>query len=294
MATRTEVPQETLDPSVWMLVSARPWAYTENIMILEARTLLFPVRHACEQSPPSRLLFLVDNVGLVLAAKKGRFKSFVLLVELRWMFACAIHWLTFRWIPSEVNFAYERSRFVDPHYDPSKCLLCHVDARVTKCVIQEKPVKGEEESPWSSVDVLSRRLLVQGLFREPPRLERGKPETVTSASESSCLLSRKLFKVTRRALRHEKSSKCCRHWKHLCQWPRSATKPFVNIPKSGLERAFAFARTVTPSKPLEVLVDGLLKNVSFRDMNVEADDTSSDSDVERDSQHHRTQSKRRA
>ena len=147
------------------------------------------------------------------------------------MFACAIrtgHWLTFRWIPSEVNFAYERSRFVDPHYDPSKCLLCHVDAQVTKCVIQEKPVKGEEESPWSSVDVLSRRLLVQGLFREPPRLERGKPETVTSASESSCLLSRKLFKVPRRAFRHEK--KCCRHWKHLCKWPRSATKPFVNIP----------------------------------------------------------------
>ena len=65
-------------------------------------------------------------------------------------------------------------------------------------------------------------------FREPPRLERGKPETVTSASESSCLLSRKLFKVPRRAFRHEK--KCCRHWKHLCQWPRSATKPFVNIP----------------------------------------------------------------
>ena len=67
--TRTEVHQETLDPSVWRLVSARPWAYTGNIMILEARTLLFAVRHACEHSPPSRLLFLVDNVGLVLAAK---------------------------------------------------------------------------------------------------------------------------------------------------------------------------------------------------------------------------------
>ena len=42
-------------------------------------------------------------------------------------------------------------------------------------------------------------------------------QTVTSASESSCLLSRKLFKIPRRVLRHEKSSKCCRHWKHLYQ-----------------------------------------------------------------------------
>ena len=117
--------------------------------------------------------------------------------------------------------------------------------------------------------------------------------TVTPASESSCLMSRKLFKVPRRAFRHEKSSKCSRYWKHLCQWPTSATKPFVNIPKSGLERAFAFAQTVTPSKPLGVL-DELLKNASVRDINVGADDTSSDSDVERDSKHHRTQSGRQA
>ena len=92
MATRPEVPKETLDPSIWRLGSARPWAYTENIMILEARTLLFAVRHAWEHSPRSRLLFLVDNgwccVGCSPAFRTG----------------C---WLTFRWIPSEVNFADE-------------------------------------------------------------------------------------------------------------------------------------------------------------------------------------------
>ena len=59
------------------------------------------------------------------------------------MFACAFrtgHWPTFRWILSEVNFADEISRFVDPHYDPSKCLLSHVDAG-SKCLFQEKVKK---------------------------------------------------------------------------------------------------------------------------------------------------------
>ena len=82
-------------------------------------------------SSPSRLLFLVDSVGLGLVARQGRSKSFVLLVILRWMFACAFrtgHWMTFRWIPSEVKFADEGTRFVDPHCDPSNCLLSHVDA----------------------------------------------------------------------------------------------------------------------------------------------------------------------
>ena len=72
MATRPEVPKETLDPSVWRLVSARPWAYTENVIILEARTLLFAGRHTCGHAPPSRLLFLVDSVDLGLAARWGR------------------------------------------------------------------------------------------------------------------------------------------------------------------------------------------------------------------------------
>ena len=59
-------------------------------------------------------------------------------VMLRKMFACAFRtgrWLTFRSIPSEVNFADEGSRYFDPHCGASK-----FDARVTKCVTQDNQI----------------------------------------------------------------------------------------------------------------------------------------------------------
>ena len=118
-------------------------------------------------------------------------------------------------------------------------------------------------------------------FREPPRLERGKPDSDGYFRKRVVLppVQKTLQSIPTR-ITPRKKLKVLPPLETLVP---SATNSFVNIPKSGLERAFAFAQTVMPSKPLGVLVDEMLKNVSFRDINVEADDTSSDSDVERDS-----------
>ena len=84
-------PEKLVTLSVWKLVSDRPWSYTEDIIILQTRPLLFAVNDA--SSLTSAFLRRQFWAGF------GCRDSFVLLVVSRKMFACAVrtgHWLTFR------------------------------------------------------------------------------------------------------------------------------------------------------------------------------------------------------
>ena len=68
--------------------------------------------------PPGRLLILSDNLALVLALFGGRSKNILTLLSvMRRIFASGFRpgfVLWFRWIPSELNYSDEGSRFFDP------------------------------------------------------------------------------------------------------------------------------------------------------------------------------------
>ena len=77
-----------------------------------------------------------ENLALVVALCKGRSKFFHLDFSRAW-YLCV--WLqgrfcliSFRWIPSEVNYSDEGSRFFDHDYDPSKSLLHVLAQRLTR------------------------------------------------------------------------------------------------------------------------------------------------------------------
>ena len=69
----------------------------------------------CESRQPSRILFLLNNLGLVLALEKNRSShNFTLNSILPKLFRLQVlygHWLYFRCIPSELNSGDARSRF---------------------------------------------------------------------------------------------------------------------------------------------------------------------------------------
>ena len=63
---------QLLDRSKWKLSAYGGFFRKENIIDLEARSILHAVQHAEGRCPPGRLLILSDNLALVLALCKGR------------------------------------------------------------------------------------------------------------------------------------------------------------------------------------------------------------------------------
>ena len=70
---------QLLDPSGWTLTAHGGFFREENIVVLEARSILYPVRYAENCYPRGRLLIVSDNLALVLALCKGRSKFSTLL-----------------------------------------------------------------------------------------------------------------------------------------------------------------------------------------------------------------------
>ena len=66
---------------------------SENHMALEGRALLYAVRNAAVKSPGSRIVFLVDNLGLALAGARSRATLFTIFVVLRMIYSlfCLLH-----------------------------------------------------------------------------------------------------------------------------------------------------------------------------------------------------------
>ncbi len=102
-----EVPAPWLNGG-WSTAFHGRWSGPEDIMRLEGRALVMSVRHALRstQNLGHHLVFLCDNLALVLAVTKGRGSSPSLnatcreLSALSLLTGCSFH---FRWVPSELN-----------------------------------------------------------------------------------------------------------------------------------------------------------------------------------------------
>ena len=104
----------SLHPSAWKLVAYGGFSREENIIILEARSILCAVR--CAESKSS--------LGCLLITTSHPFQSCI--GSLRLVGVCFV--LSFRWIPSGVDPSDKRSRFFHRDHDPSKSHL-HVIAQ---------------------------------------------------------------------------------------------------------------------------------------------------------------------
>ena len=102
----------------------------ENVIILEARSILYAVRYAESKYPTGHLLIVSDNLALVLVLCKGR-SFFSLLSVMCRIFASGFQAgvvFSFTWVASELNCFDKGSRCFDREYDSNKSLL-HVLAQ---------------------------------------------------------------------------------------------------------------------------------------------------------------------
>ena len=106
--TYDEIPAEYLRRTLWTESLKGRWRGPEDISVLEIRTVVkavfdllkFPHVHH------HRLVFLGDNMGVVLSCARSRSRSFKFIVQLRKLCSsCLIMNIKvhFKWVPSELN-----------------------------------------------------------------------------------------------------------------------------------------------------------------------------------------------
>ena len=110
-----EVDPKLLEPDRWRTLFSGPFHYDEPITIKEGRAVLLKVRRDARTrlGHNRRRLYLLDNMGLVLALDRCRAKSFALLNIVRQWCSLSLacnSLLAVRWIPSELNVADKPSR----------------------------------------------------------------------------------------------------------------------------------------------------------------------------------------
>ena len=114
--SRADFPSVSLqlvDPSEWKLAAYGGFWREENVIVLEARSILYALRYAESNYPPGRLLILPDNLALVLALCKGRSQLLHCFQFMRRIFASGFRVgivLSFRWIPSVVSLTVLMTR----------------------------------------------------------------------------------------------------------------------------------------------------------------------------------------
>ena len=99
----------------WVVVSSRPWAYVENISVLEGRAVLSGLNHALSFGDVAGKTHvgLIDNMGVTLALEKGRSSKAGVRTVCRRVAAALLScdaFAAWRWIPSESNRADPASR----------------------------------------------------------------------------------------------------------------------------------------------------------------------------------------
>ena len=78
---------QLLDPSRWRLVAYGRFYREENLVILEAHSILHAVQFTESKCPLGRLLVLSDNLALVLPFCKGHSNNFTFFSVVRRFFA---------------------------------------------------------------------------------------------------------------------------------------------------------------------------------------------------------------
>ena len=109
-----EVSLRLLYHSKWRLAAYGGFSREENIIVLEARSILYAVRHAESNYPSGRLLIFSSNLALVPALCKGH-TFFTLLSVMRRIFASGFR--------AGFVLSFKGNRFFNRDYDPSKSLL---------------------------------------------------------------------------------------------------------------------------------------------------------------------------
>lgn len=110
-----EVPSAGLRRELWQPKMWGTWKFHENILVLEARTVLLSLKRIALTTfgHDLRQLLLCDNMSVVLSFERCRSKNFKLLRIIRefsaFCMARNIH-VAIRWVPSEFNIADEPSR----------------------------------------------------------------------------------------------------------------------------------------------------------------------------------------
>ena len=121
-----EVPAAGLRRPLWSPKIWGKWSYPDNILLLEAKTVLKGIKRILltRFGHDMRQLVLCDNMSVVLSIERCRARNYRLLVVIRkiaaFCFARNVH-LAIRWIPSELNVSDEPSRIDGP--EESKILV---------------------------------------------------------------------------------------------------------------------------------------------------------------------------
>ena len=111
-----EVPAKLLHQDKWRVERWGRWVKPEGILTLEARALVKSLRLALQDGHHGyRVVFLCDNMSVVLSFSRARAKNYALLRQVRIFSALCLAFNVkpyIRWIASEVNSADEPSRVI--------------------------------------------------------------------------------------------------------------------------------------------------------------------------------------
>ena len=187
-----EVPAQYLKRSLWSECMRGRWRDVEDISVLEIRTVVRAVFDLLkyEHMHRHRLLFLGDNMGVVLACCRSRARSFRFIVQLRKL--AALCWImgvriSFRWIPSELNSSDLASRAFDE--GPEKTdILAYLDTIFPEDVLAQSQFSHQYDTQFigSGEDKSSPQFcgsLTQDV--EPPSAGRGRPDSKPNHSTES-------------------------------------------------------------------------------------------------------------
>ena len=122
---------------------------TKIFFLFEARSAFRAVQCSCERHQNVPMLFLLDNLVLVLLLTKGRVRSFLVLAVIRRIYGIAHRancCLVFRWAPSEVDYSDRGSRFYDADCDLSECLLSRLRALQQQSLSSRAPHQASSSS----------------------------------------------------------------------------------------------------------------------------------------------------
>ena len=114
-----EVPVGRLRTDLWTPKLFGKWNFDENILMLDARTLVMALKRVAVSifGHDIRQLNLVDNMSVCFSFERRRAKDFKLLVQIRRFsaYCLARNIKAFvRWVPSELNASDAPSRIFDP------------------------------------------------------------------------------------------------------------------------------------------------------------------------------------
>ena len=160
-----DVPSQTLQPHLWRLLWNAPIYYREPIHIIEARSVLGAIRHACKdvRRHGHRLTVLNDNMGVVLAVQKGRCHKYQLLRVIRriaaYCLAAGIR-CSLRWVPSERNVADKASRvWEETRGDTTANRKQGIQEEESRSVQSERGEKGQRQidQPCSGREIVARK-----------------------------------------------------------------------------------------------------------------------------------------